>query len=185
MLRYCYHVAGAVGVMMAAVMGVPEGDEDTLDRACDLGLAFQLNNIVRDVLEDDAADRRYLPVEWTVEEDVPMGELTKPHYRAHLVRIVARACALARGYEASARVGAARLQFRQRWAILAAANIYGAIGRKVEARGGHAWDHRVRTTKAEKLRLVLGAGIEAWRASPQAARAPGPSRRELAALARG
>lgn len=184
MLRYCYHVAGAVGVMMAAVMGVPEGDEDTLDRACDLGIAFQLNNIVRDVAEDDAADRRYLPVEWTVEEDIPPGELTKPHYRDGLIRIVARACTLAQGYEASARVGAARLRFRQRWAILAAANIYGAIGRKVMARGQHAWDHRVRTTRTQKLALVLSAGIEAWRAAPAPAQPPGPSRRELAALAR-
>lgn len=184
MLRYCYHVAGAVGVMMAAVMGVPEGDEDTLDRACDLGIAFQLNNIVRDVAEDDAADRRYLPVEWTVEEDIPPGELTKPHYRAGLVRTVARACRLASGYEASARVGAARLQFRQRWAILSAANIYGAIGRKVVARGDHAWDHRVRTSKAEKLRLVASAGLAAIRRSPTPAIAPGPSRRQLAALAR-
>jgi len=185
MLRYCYHVAGAVGVMMAAVMGVPAGDEDTLDRACDLGIAFQLNNIVRDVAEDDAADRRYLPVEWTVEEDIPPGELTKPHYRPGLVRIVARACNLARGYEASARVGAARLQFRQRWAILAAANIYGAIGRQIVARGNHAWDHRARTTKGQKLRLVLAAGWEALRARPLAAKPPGPSRRELAAMARG
>jgi phytoene synthase len=170
---------------MAAVMGVPEGDEDTLDRACDLGIAFQLNNIVRDVAEDDAADRRYLPVDWTVEEDIPPGELTKPHYRAGLVRIVARACDLAHGYEASARVGAARLKFRQRWAILAAANIYGAIGREVVRRGAHAWDHRAHTTRAQKLKLVLSAGVEALRASPRQAEAPKPSRRELAALARG
>ncbi len=185
MLRYCYHVAGAVGVMMATVMGVPAGDDDTLDRACDLGIAFQLNNIVRDVTEDDAADRRYLPVEWIVEEDIPMGELCKPHYRAALVRIVARTCELAQGYEASARVGAARLSFRQRWAILAAANIYGAIGRKVVERGAHAWDHRVRTTRGQKLKLVLHAGVEALRASPEPVAVPALSRRELAALARG
>ncbi|MGB3711249.1 MAG: squalene/phytoene synthase family protein, partial [Erythrobacter sp.] len=54
MLRYCYHVAGAVGVMMAVVMGVDPRDSDTLDRACDLGLAFQLSNIARDIVEDDA-----------------------------------------------------------------------------------------------------------------------------------
>ncbi|MET1755204.1 phytoene/squalene synthase family protein [Novosphingobium sp. RD2P27] len=184
LLRYCYHVAGAVGVMMATVMGVPAEDEDTLDRACDLGIAFQLNNIVRDVLEDDAADRRYLPVEWNVEEDVPPGEITKPHYRGALVRVVGRACALARGYEASARVGAARLPFRQRWAILAAANIYGAIGREVERRGAHAWDHRVRTTRRQKLRMVLSAAVEARRSGAAAAPTPALSRRELAAIAR-
>lgn len=49
-LRYCYHVAGVVGLMMARVMGVR--DEAVLDRACDLGLAFQLTNIARDIVED-------------------------------------------------------------------------------------------------------------------------------------
>ena len=55
--RYCYHVAGAVGVMMAVVMGVARDDGETLDRACDLGIAFQLANIARDIGEDDAAER--------------------------------------------------------------------------------------------------------------------------------
>ncbi|MEL6875659.1 MAG: squalene/phytoene synthase family protein, partial [Pseudomonadota bacterium] len=47
LMQYCYHVAGAVGCMMAIVMGIPSGDDETLDRACDLGLAFQLANIAR------------------------------------------------------------------------------------------------------------------------------------------
>jgi 15-cis-phytoene synthase len=182
MLRYCYHVAGAVGVMMAAVMGVPSGDEDTLDAACDLGLAFQLSNIVRDVWEDDAAGRCYLPVEWLVEADIPPGEVTKPHYRHLLVPIVARACELARGYEASARVGAARLRFRQRWAVLCAANIYGAIGREVERLGPHAWDHRVHTSRTAKLGHVLN-GLKQAHAEPSPATRPGPGRRKLAAMA--
>ena len=47
LLQYCYHVAGSVGCMMAIVMGVSARDQDVLDRACDLGLAFQLANIAR------------------------------------------------------------------------------------------------------------------------------------------
>ena len=186
MLRYCYHVAGAVGVMMATVMGVPASDDDTLDRACDLGLAFQLANIVRDVAEDDAAGRCYLPADWLADAGVPSGELIRPGYRPALVAMVARACALARGYETSARVGAARLPFRQRWAIVSAANIYGAIGRQVEQLGAHAWDQRVRTTRTQKLGFLLSAAAEAVRPVPAGAAAalPRPSRRELAALAR-
>ena len=180
MLRYCYHVAGAVGVMMAAVMGVPADDEDTLDRACDLGIAFQLANIVRDVWEDDANGRCYLPVEWLVEADIPPGEITKPHYRHALVPQVARACAMAREYEASARVGAARLAFRQRWAVLSAAGIYGGIAREVERLGAHAWDHRARVSMPQKLRLIASAFFEARRV-PVPAAVPKPSRRELAA----
>jgi phytoene synthase len=183
MLRYCYHVAGAVGVMMAAVMGVPADDEDTLDRACDLGLAFQLANIVRDLWEDDANGRCYLPVEWLSEADIPPGEVTKPHYRHALVPQVARACRLARDYEASARIGASRLTFRQRWAVLSAANIYGGIARQVEHLGAHAWDHRVVISKGQKLSMVAQALMEA-RAAPRDAPKPGLSRRELADLAR-
>lgn len=63
LLRYCYHVAGSVGCMMAVVMGVDPADRDTLDRACDLGLAFQLANIARDIVADAEQDRCYLPAE--------------------------------------------------------------------------------------------------------------------------
>lgn len=182
LLRYCYHVAGAVGVMMAIVMGVPSDDEDTLGRACDLGIAFQLANIVRDVWEDDAAGRCYIPVEWLAEADIPPGEVTKPHYRGALLPLIARACACARTYEASGRFGAARLAFRQRWAVLSAASIYGEIAREVEALGAHAWDHRVHTSPARKLRLILAAYGEAGREAIPVPR-PALSRRELAALA--
>src|SRR5690606_18381279 len=54
-LDYCYHVAGVVGVMMAMIMGVR--DRAVLDRASDLGLAFQLTNIARDVIDDARAGR--------------------------------------------------------------------------------------------------------------------------------
>ena len=121
--------------MMAVVMGVAADDEDTLDRACDLGLAFQLGNIARDVAEDDRGGRCYLPAEWLAEADIPPGEQLRPCYRPALVAVAQRLAALAADYEASARVGAARLGFRQRWAILSAAGIYGAIARKVAARG--------------------------------------------------
>ena len=60
-------------------------------------------------------------------------------------------------YEASARVGAARLPFRSRWAVLAAAGIYGDIARKVDSRDHTAWDQRVVTTKAEKAAWVARA----------------------------
>ncbi len=64
-LRYCYHVAGVVGVMMAYVMGVR--DRETLNRASDLGIALQLTNIARDVVEDAEMGRVYLPGDWLSE----------------------------------------------------------------------------------------------------------------------
>ncbi|MEO0644108.1 MAG: phytoene/squalene synthase family protein [Pseudomonadota bacterium] len=161
MMRYCYHVAGAVGVMMAVVMGVSPDDTDTLDRANDLGLAFQLSNIARDIVEDDAAGRCYLPVEWLVEQDIEPGQHTKPHHREELAEMAARLVALVEKHEAAARVGAVRLPFRSRWAVLSAARIYGAIGRKVRARGVDAWDSRTYVPRWEKALYGVRAYLSA------------------------
>ena len=161
---------------MARIMGVPEEDEETLDRAFDLGVAFQLCNIARDMSDDDAADRCYLPLEWLAEADIPPGEHMKPAFRERLVRLVARLVDMAETYEASARLGTARLGFRQRWAVLAAANIYLAIGHKVRERGDHAWDRRVTTSLLEKLGAMFKAFMEALDAPLPLEKAPPLSR---------
>jgi len=161
LMQYCWHVAGAVGVMMALVMGVPREDAATLDRACDLGLAFQLANIARDLVEDDAAGRCYLPIEWLVEEDIEPGQHTKPHHRQELADMAAKLVALMEPHGRVSRLGAPRLPFRSRWAILSAARIYTAIGREVTAKGAAAWDTRVYTSKLQKLGHVAAAFFEA------------------------
>ena len=161
MMRYCYHVAGAVGVMMAVVMGVDPEDRDTLDRANDLGLAFQLSNIARDIVEDDAAGRCYLPLEWLVEQDIEPGQHTKPHHREELAEMAARLVKLVEKHEAAARVGAERLPFRSRWAVLSAARIYGAIGRKVRSRGTEAWNSRTFVPRWEKALYGVRASLSA------------------------
>ena len=157
LLRYCYHVAGTVGCMMAVVMGVDPQDEDTLDRACDLGLAFQLANIARDIVPDAAVGRCYLPAQWLADEGLQDADLTAPQHRAALARIAGRLVALSRPYRASARIGAARLPGRSRLAVLAADAIYGAIGERVAAKGAQAWDQRVRVSSAGKVALFVAA----------------------------
>ncbi|KQR83679.1 phytoene/squalene synthase family protein [Sphingomonas sp. Leaf343] len=161
--RYCYHVAGVVGCMMAVVMGVPPEDEATLDRACDLGMAFQLANIARDVREDAEAGRCYLPAAWLAEVGLTEATLLEPGNRAALARLGARLAEKAAAFEASARGGTPALSFRSAWAVLAAAAIYGAIGREVAARGERAWDRRVSTSGTQKLGFIARAGREAAR----------------------
>ena len=160
LMRYCWHVAGAVGVMMAVVMGVSPDDDATLERACDLGLAFQLANIARDLSEDHAADRCYLPSDWLAEADIPPGEELRPRHRAALAGLAARLCTLAAAHEASARIGARQLALRQRWAILAAAGIYGDIARLVARRGTQAWDRRAVVSNVGKLLWIMRALIQ-------------------------
>jgi phytoene synthase len=165
--QYCYHVAGAVGVMMAVVMGVPADDDATLDRACDLGLAFQLANIARDIAEDDAAGRCYLPDDWLAMLDIGPGEHMKPHNRKKLALIGRWLADEAEKYEASARVGAKHLPLRARWAVLSAAGIYGEIARKVRAAQAHAWDQRIFTSRPEKFRWVRKAFVDAIANNPR------------------
>lgn len=161
MLTYCYHVAGVVGLMMAVVMGVDPQDRETLGHANDLGLAFQLANIARDIGEDARAGRCYIPATWLGKADITPGEYMKPHYRKALAGIGAKLAEMAEGYEASARIGARKLPFRSRWAVLSAAGIYGDIAREVARRGEHAWDSRVFTRKTDKLSWVMRAMVQA------------------------
>ncbi|MCR5870614.1 phytoene/squalene synthase family protein [Sphingomonas sp. J315] len=157
LMQYCYHVAGAVGCMMAVVMGVDPEDDATLDRACDLGLAFQLANIARDIEADDRIGRCYLPMDWLVEMDIPPGQHLKPPFRQRLTVMARWLGEFAAAHEESARLGTPALGFRSAWAVLAATGIYGGIAREVIARGDHAWDHRAGTSKATKIGWIVRA----------------------------
>jgi len=174
LLRYCYHVAGAVGCMMAIVMGVSPDDDATLDRACDLGLAFQLGNISRDIAEDAAADRCYLPVDWLVEMGIDPADPLALQTRPQLAILAQRLAALAARYEESARFGTPALPFRSAWAVLTAAGIYGGIARKVAADPAAALRQRVFTSKVEKLGLLIAA----WRETQNRAQLYSPAPRD-------
>ena len=104
-LRYCYHVAGCVGVMMAIVMGVSPDDRATLDRASDLGIAFQLNNIARDVVEDAMNRRRYIPDDWLASVGLAPNSFAFPPNRRQLARLVARPGRPCRGLSGERRLG--------------------------------------------------------------------------------
>lgn len=164
LLRYCYHVAGCVGVMMAIVMGVSPDDHATLVRASDLGLSFQLNNIARDVAEDAARGRCYLPADWLAAEGLSEADHALPANRDALHRVVSRLVDLAERYEASAVHGVPHLGNRQAWAVLSAAHIYGDIGRKVRESGPAALDSRAYTRRRDKLFAVAAAFPQAlWK----------------------
>jgi phytoene synthase len=161
-VEYCYHVAGVVGVMMAYVMGVR--DEPTLDRATDLGLAFQLTNICRDVVEDAEVGRVYLPLDWLTEAGVAADRVAAPDRRDGVFEVVRRVLFEADRYYRSAWLGISQLPPRSAWAVAAANAVYSDIGRLILERGPHAWDRRASTSKARKISLVLGAGPKSWTA---------------------
>lgn len=158
-LRYCYHVAGVVGLMMASIMGAR--DPRVLDRACDLGLAFQLTNIARDIVDDAHVKRCYLPARWLREAGIPPEEVALPRHRAALAKVAARLVDHAEPYYDSAMVGLSALPLRSAWAIASARLVYRQIGIEVKRRGAHAWDERAGTSKLTKLWLLLRGGLDA------------------------
>jgi len=82
--RYCYRVAGAVGLLAASIFGYR--DPRTLEYAKDLGIAFQLTNIIRDVGEDARKNRIYLPMDELRRFEVPAADILNarqtPQFRA-------------------------------------------------------------------------------------------------------
>lgn len=151
-LEYCYHVAGVVGVMMAMIMGVR--DPRTLDRASDLGLAFQLTNIARDIVDDARMGRVYVPEEILARHGISQID---PDNRSQWPALHAAALELldlAERYYASAYIGMSSLPPRSAWAIGAARRVYRAIGTKLRNGGPSAWQQRVSTTKGEKIGLL-------------------------------
>lgn len=147
-LLYCYHVAGVVGAMMATIMGVK--DPAIINRAVDLGIAFQLTNISRDVMEDAADGRVYLPAAWLREAGAPTDPALFPGHEQRVFSVVRRMLAEADRYYTSSVFGIARLPFRCAWAIAAARSVYGAIGKVVLSRGSQAWQQRAGLSKWAK-----------------------------------
>lgn len=158
-LVYCYHVAGVVGVMMAMVMGVR--DEETLDRACDLGLAFQLTNIARDVIDDWHVGRIYLPADWLADAGIPADAIADPDRRDEVWRVTLRLLDEAEHYYDSAYHGLAALPGRSALAIAAARQVYREIGRLIRNRGAEAWGNRTVVSRRRKLARITQASLVA------------------------
>jgi phytoene synthase len=173
---YCVRVAGTVGVMMSVLMG--RRDADALARAADLGIAMQLTNIARDVGEDAANGRLYLPEAWLRAEGIePDSFLARPVLSDGFRAVMARLLALADSYYARARGGIALLPADCRPAIHAARLIYAEIGRAVRTADLDSLSRRAVTSKARKLAL-LG---QAFAAAAVGAAGPGASAAEAAA----
>jgi len=161
-LDYCYHVAGVVGVMMAMIMGVRE--RQTLNRASDLGIAFQLTNISRDVVEDAKGGRCYLPRAWLREAGIDGADLCDPQHRKAVSQVTRRLLREADGYYRSALFGMQRLPLGAAVGIGCARRVYRDIGRIVASRGESAWDSRAIVGRTRKVAAAISGAIAALRA---------------------
>ncbi|MGD8642643.1 MAG: phytoene/squalene synthase family protein [Chromatiales bacterium] len=153
-LAYSARVAGSVGAMMAVLMG--SRDHDMLARACDLGVAMQLTNIARDVGEDAAAGRLYLPRRWLREAGIdPDAFLEDPVFSPALGSVIERLLSVADVLYRRADSGIARLPRACRGGIYAARLLYAEIGHELRRRGLDSVSKRAVVSTHRKLWVLL------------------------------
>lgn len=159
LLRYCYRVAGTVGLMMCGVIGVTH--PGALAHAIDLGIGMQLTNICRDVREDAGRDRVYLPATRLRAAGIDPEALRAGNAdRAKLAEVVRELLALAERYYTSADDAMRHIPWRSRLAILVASRVYRAIGRRLLRHGADTWAGRTIVPWWEKLAWAA-AGLAA------------------------
>lgn len=157
---YATRVAGTVGAMMTLIMGVRE--PGTLARATDLGIAMQLTNIARDVGEDAANGRLYLPRQWLLAERIdPDAFLRNPVFDDRLALVIERVLEAADQLYRRATPGIAELPLACRPAMHAAGRLYAEIGREVRRSGHDSVTRRAIVCSRRKLGLVGQAFVEA------------------------
>jgi phytoene synthase len=155
LLLYCYRVAGVIGLMLCHVIGLR--DQALLGRAAHLGMAMQLTNICRDVAEDWARGRRYIPGDLLpAGSPAPSGTTPFPiELAADYVEPLRRLLAEADRYYASADQGIAVLGFRSALAVRMARRVYAAIGWVIGKQDHDVTRGRAVVSGAAKLAVML------------------------------
>jgi len=172
LMRYCFRVAGAVGVLMCPILGL--ADRRHLPQAAALGMGMQLTNIARDVAEDWRRNRCYLPLEWTAGLWPAAGLPDRERVRRGVRTILE----VADGYYTAGEAGIGGLDSDSRLAVRAAARIYHAIGTRIRKRDFQVLDERARVSTLGKLGLFATALLGP--AGRRRRQLDGPARQALA-----
>lgn len=153
LLRYAYRVASTVGLMVCRILNVT--DPQALAYAIDLGVAMQLTNIARDVVEDAESNRVYLPAECVDAHRVLAACRGDVRAQASVYPHILELLEVAEQYYRSADSGMCYLPPWARWGILTASRCYEAIGTRIRQRQNVYWSGRVYTPSTRKALLTL------------------------------
>lgn len=163
---YVHGSAAVIGREMVHVLGTTDPTDlpEALDRADDLGVAFQLANFIRDVGEDLERGRVYLPLAELAEYSVTRADLERrvltPQIRLALESQVRRV----RRLQARAEPGIALLRPEGQPCIAAASELYCGIVDAVEDIDYQVFDHRARVGNGRRARVAGAAWVDALRA---------------------
>jgi len=147
--RYCYRVAGVVGLLAAGIFGYR--DPRTLDYAHHLGIAFQLTNIIRDVGEDARKNRIYLPMEDLKTFGVPASDILQSRETPEFGKMMAFQAARARAHYGKALQALPAADRKPQRPGLIMAAIYGTLLDEIERDGFRVLTQRTSLTPLRKL----------------------------------
>lgn len=175
LLRYCYCVAGTVGLMMCHVMGV--GDPAATRNGAHLGIAMQLTNICRDVHEDWERGRLYIPDSVLARVGGAgladrLGEPFPEAARAPVARATRLLLAEADTYYTSGDAGLRSLSWRCALSVRTARRVYAAIGSRVRAQRCDPLAGRAVVSLPRKLSLASASLAAAALETPRRVLSP-------------
>jgi phytoene synthase len=152
--EYCLRVASAVGHICVAIFGCR--DEAATRYATDLGIALQLTNIIRDLRDDLARGRLYLPLEDLARVNCPVDELRAGVVSPPVRALLAYECGRARGFYRSAEQVLKSTDRRRLVAARIMGAIYFAILKRIERRGYDVFSEVVRVPRPRRAAIAAG-----------------------------
>ena len=157
--RYCHRVAGVVGLLSAEIFGYT--DPRTPEYAHELGIAFQLTNIVRDVGEDARRGRIYLPVDELARFNVPAQDILETRETPAFIELMHFQVERARATSARAFALLPAIDRKAQRAGLMMAEIYRALLDEIDADGCRVLTRRTSLTPLRKLWLAWRTWVTA------------------------
>ena len=157
--KYCYRVAGAVGLLAAGIFGYR--DARTLEYARELGIAFQLTNIIRDVGEDARKNRIYLPMADLKEFGVPAADILQGRETPEFGRLMTFQAARARAQYAKAMQALPAQDRRAQRPGLIMAAIYRTLLDEIERDGWRVLKRKTSLTPVRKFWIAWKTWVTA------------------------
>jgi len=150
---YCYRVASVVGLLSAEIFGYR--NRKTLNYARELGMAFQLTNILRDVREDAQRGRIYIPLDELERFQVKPADLNRPVTSDAVKALLQFQSQRAHEhYRKAFQMLPDEDRYPQRTGIIMA-NIYETLLNEIDADGYRVLEHRISLPPGRKLWLAL------------------------------
>lgn len=154
---FCYRVASVVGLMMSHVIGLRRGVNFEIARrhAIDLGVAMQLTNILRDVGEDRARHRIYIPLEEMQQFEYSEADLRQGLRNGAFEALMSFQVERARSYYVSGNAGIRMLNPHGRFAVKVASDVYQHILSRIEASNFDVFESRAVVSPLQKYWLTV------------------------------